>query len=82
MELIEIIDEVGEIMVKLTQSLKKYLENYHSDIIIPLTFGHTELLTQEIWGEYIDWCRTDEGRQYLKGGSKYNEVYSKSIGVD
>ena len=65
MELIEIIDEVGGIMVKLTQSLKKYLENYHSDIIIPLTFGHTELLTQEIWGEYIDWCQTDEDRQYL-----------------
>ena len=69
-------------MFKLTQSLKKYLENYHRDIIIPLTFGHTELLTQEIWGEYIDWCRTDEGRQYLKGGSKYNESYSKSVGVD
>ena len=34
MELIEIIDEVGGIMVKLTQSLKKYLENYHSDIIM------------------------------------------------
>ena len=49
-------------MVKLTQSLKKYLDNYHSDIIIPLTFGHTELLTQEIWEEYIDWCQTDEGR--------------------
>ena len=64
------------------QSLKKYLENYHSDIIIPLTFGHTELLTQEIWGEYIDWCQTDEGRQYLKGGSKYNELYQKSIGAD
>ena len=69
-------------MLKLTQSLKKYLENYHSDIIIPLTFGHTELLTQEIWEEYIDWCQTDEGRQYLKGGSKYNESYSKSIGVE
>ena len=69
-------------MVKLTQSLKKYLENYHSDIIIPLTFGHIELLTQEIWEEYIDWCQTDEGRQYLKGGSKYNESYSKSIGAD
>ena len=69
-------------MSKLTQSLKKYLENYHRDIIIPLTFGHTELLTQEIWGEYVDWCRTDEGIQYLKGGTKYNESYSKSIGAD
>ena len=40
-------------MFKLTQSLKKYLENYHKDIIIPLTFGHTELLTQEIWGNIL-----------------------------
>ena len=69
-------------MIKLTQSLTEYLEKYHRDIIIPLTFGHTELLTQEIWGEYIDWCQTDEGRQYLKGGSKYDDEYSKSIGVD
>lgn len=69
-------------MVKLTQSLTEYLEEYHRDIIVPLTFGHTELLTQEIWGEYIDWCQTDEGRQYLKGGSKYDDEYSKSIGVD
>ena len=69
-------------MFKLTQSFKKYLENYHKDIIIPLTFGHTELLTQEIWVKYNEWCRTDEGRQYLKGGSKYNKKKKKSIGVD
>ena len=23
--------------------------------------------------EYIEWCKTDEGKQYLKGGSKYKE---------
>jgi hypothetical protein len=23
--------------------------------------------------DYIEWCKTDEGKQYLKGGSKYKE---------
>ncbi|MBR1833276.1 MAG: hypothetical protein IJ784_12740 [Ruminiclostridium sp.] len=35
-------------------------------------FGHTELLTQEMYDEYLKWVQTDEGKQYLKGGSKYN----------
>ena len=34
-------------------------------------FGHTELFTEEMQKEYIAWCKTDEGKQYLKGGSKY-----------
>lgn len=36
-------------------------------------FGHTELLTKEMYDEYIKWVQTDEGKQYLKGGSKYVE---------
>lgn len=36
-------------------------------------FGHIEEFTEELAHEYVDLCRTDEGRQYLKGGSKYKE---------
>lgn len=58
-------------MVKLTQSLSQWLFDNHRDKIALIMFGHTELLTDEMWNEYIEWCKTDEGRQHLKGGSKY-----------
>ena len=61
-------------MVKLTQSLEQYLWRYHRDIIGLVCFGHTELITKEIWDNYIEWCKTEEGMQYLKGGSKYDET--------
>lgn len=57
--------------VILTQSLNKWLFDNHSDKLALIYLGHTELLTKEMYREYIEWCKTDEGRQYLKGGSKY-----------
>lgn len=60
-------------MIKLTQSLQQYLFVNHREIIVPLMFGHTEVLTQEIWDAYIEWCKTDEGHKYLKGVEKYVE---------
>lgn len=59
-------------MVKLTQSLSQWLFDNHREILPLIMFGHTELLTCKMWTEYIEWCKTDEGKQYLKGGSKYN----------
>ena len=47
---------------------------YHRDIYSLLRLGHTELLTKEMYADYLKWVQTDEGRQYLKGGSKYREV--------
>lgn len=58
-------------MVKLTQSLSQWLWDHHRDKIALIMLGHTELLTDEMWDEYIEWCKTDEGRQYLEGGAKY-----------
>jgi len=58
-------------MVKLTQSLQQWLWDNHRDKIALIMFGHVELFTEEMQREYIEWCKTDEGRQYLKGGSKY-----------
>lgn len=60
-------------MVRLTQSLFEWLWRKHRDKIALIMFGHTEYITDEMWAEYIEWCKTDDGRQYLKGGSKYDE---------
>ena len=60
-------------MIKLTQSLEQFMWQYYREKLTLLTFGHTEELTPEIWNEYIEWCKTDEGEQYLRGGSKYKE---------
>ena len=60
-------------MVRLTQSLQHWLWENHKDKFGLILFGHTELLTDEMWSEYIEWCKTDEGKSYLKGGSNYKE---------
>ncbi len=60
-------------MVKLTQSLEHWLFENHRDILPLVMFGHTELITEEMAKEYIEWCKTEDGKQYLKGGCKYNE---------
>lgn len=60
-------------MVKMTQSFSAWCIKFHKDLYGPLMFGHTELLTRELYDEYLAWAQTDEGRQYLKGGSKYKE---------
>ena len=60
-------------MVKLTQSLSHWLWKNHKDIVGLIMFGHTELFTEEMQKEYLAWCQTDDGKQYLKGGSKYRE---------
>lgn len=61
-------------MVKLTQSLAEWLWRYHRDKIYLIILGHLELFTDEMETEYIEWCKTDDGRQYLKGGTKYREA--------
>ena len=43
-------------------TLKEYLE---------LLAKQRELFTPEMKNDYIEWCKTDEGAQYLVGGSKY-----------
>lgn len=58
-------------MVKLTKSLEHWLWENHKDKIALIMFGHTELLTNEMWSEYIEWCKTEDGMQYLEGCEKY-----------
>lgn len=60
-------------MVNLTQSLKHWLWVNHREKLALIMLGHTELYTQEMQQEYLEWVRTDEGRSYLKGGANYKE---------
>ena len=61
-------------MVRLTQSLQHWLWLNHKELIPLIMFGHTELFTEEMQKEYLEWCQTEEGKKYLKGGSEYREV--------
>lgn len=55
-------------MIDLTQSLSHYLWENHRDIVGLVMLGHTELVTDEIWNAYIEWCKTEDGGKCLKGG--------------
>lgn len=58
-------------MVKLTKSLEHWLFTNHKQLIPLIMFGHTELFTDKMAQDYLAWCQTEDGKQYLKGGSKY-----------
>ena len=60
-------------MIGMTQSFSAWCLKFHRDIYSLLRFGHTELLTKEMYADYLKWVQTDEGRQYLEGGSKYKD---------
>ena len=59
--------------VKFTKSMKVWLIDNHKELIPLLMFGHLELFTEEMQKEYLEWCQTEEGRKYLKGGEYYEE---------
>ena len=60
-------------MVKLTQSLEHWLWENHREILPLIMFGHLELFTEEMQKAYLEWCLTDDGKQYLQGGRKYKD---------
>ena len=60
-------------MVKLTKSLEHWLLVNHKELLPAIMLGHVELFTEEMQIAYLEWCQTDDGKQYLKGGSKYVE---------
>lgn len=53
-------------MVKLTKSLQHWLFKNHPDLISSIMFGHVELFTEEMQKEYVEWCKTEEGKRYMK----------------
>lgn len=58
-------------MILLTQSLEHWLFKFHPEKML-IMFGKVELFTWELAKEYLEWCQTEEGLQYLAGGSKYD----------
>lgn len=66
----------------MTQSMEVWLATYHRDKFVLIMFGHLELFTEEMAREYYEWCKTEEGRQYLKGGSKYDHNHRGNIASD
>lgn len=64
-------------MISLTQSLQHWLWENHRGVFGLIMFGHIELFTPEMQAAYLEWCKTEEGQKYLKGGSEYKEVTEK-----
>lgn len=60
-------------MVKLTASVSKWLWDNHRELLPLIMLGHLEEFTDEMKEEYFAWCRTEEGRSYLKGGANHHE---------
>lgn len=58
-------------MIRLTHSLAHWLFTNHPNKVSLIAFGHLELFTPEMQQAYLEWVQTEEGMQYLKGGSKY-----------
>lgn len=59
--------------VKMTASMEHWLWMYDPKLYVLIGFGHLELFTDEMKEQYLAWCQTDEGKEYLKGGSKYHD---------
>ena len=65
-------------MIRMTRSFSVWCLKFYREIYSLLMFGHIELLTKEMYQEYLDWVQTDEGKQYLEGGSKYKAEGSET----
>ncbi len=67
-------------MVLVTQSLQEFFKRKGLlKKLVLLCFGHTEILTEKLYAEYIEWLHTPEGESYLKGGENYSEEYGSRI---
>lgn len=66
-------------MIVMTQSFEEWLTRYHLDLFGLLLFGHLEVLTPELRREYVEWCKTDEGKKYLRGGSEYDPNHRGNV---
>ena len=75
-------EKLMQSVLKLTQSMWEWLEREHPDKIALILLGHTELFTEKMARDYIKWCRTEEGRRYLKGGNEYDPEHPGNIACD
>lgn len=45
-------------MVKFVGDLDKFLVKYYPEEFVLISFGHIELLTEEMYNEYLQWYST------------------------
>lgn len=69
-------------MIVMTQSFEHWLFEFYREKFALIMFGYLEEFTDEMRKEYIEWCKTEEGKQYLKGGSKYNPEHKGNKALD
>ena len=69
-------------MVRLTCSLQHWLWENHKDIMGLIMLGHIELMTNDMCKEYIEWCKTEEGKRYLVGGDLYYDSSDSKIDME
>lgn len=60
-------------MVKMTASFEHWLWEKDRELFALISFGHLELLTDELSKEYLEWCQTEEAKAYFPGGAHYHE---------
>lgn len=44
-------------MIKLTKNITQWLSINHPDKLLLITSGQIEVLTKEIWNQYMDWLQ-------------------------
>lgn len=64
-------------MVTMTYSFKHWLSIFYPELFAKISFGGLENLTPKMKAEYLEWCQTDEGKRYLKGGDLYEAHYNR-----
>lgn len=61
-------------MIEIAKSLQVWLcKNNKYQILSQLFFGHLEVFTPEMANEYLEWCKTDEAKPYIKSKGEENE---------
>lgn len=57
-------------MISLTPSLVVWLKKYHKDLLPDAFLGNTEVLTNEMIRDYLEWCRSEEGHEVIHGSNQ------------
>lgn len=72
-------------MIKVTQSMRTWLWNNHNDIYaLVVMFGHIELVTDDMYAEYIEWCKdcqhNEVCRYYPYDGCQFKDASERPKG--
>lgn len=51
--------------VFMTRNFRMFMYRYHREELVLLALGRKDVLTDEIWQEYLDWCQSEEADPYF-----------------